>query len=134
MPLHVGRSVAQLRDALGVDRQRGRTRRSARERYPAVDLAALQFRTQQLSDRAFQPAQLVREAQLEVEVAVVDRPQLDHQRVALHVGSDRGEAGHAENHGSRFQSCETSAGDGKTGGKVGKVNEIFTLCAGLQRM
>jgi hypothetical protein len=97
------------------------------ERYPAIDLAPLELRDEDLAQRGVEPAQLVGQAELEVEVAMVDRAQLDAQRPPGQLGGGRREAGHAQDHRSSSRGC-------RMGRKREKVNEIFTLCAGLPRM
>ena len=56
--------------------------RRPRQRDAAFDLAALQLAENLLPQRGFEPAQFVRQADLEVEKAVVDGAQLDRQRSA----------------------------------------------------
>jgi hypothetical protein len=58
---------------------------------------------------------------------MIDRTQLDTERATGQIRSYRCKAGHAQDHGIQLRGC----GSGRISGKV---NEIFTLCAGLQRM
>ena len=79
VPLHVGRGLRDLLDALDGDRERRRAGGGPVERNPAFDLAALQFGRDALAQRGFEPAQLVGQADREVEVAVIDGAQLDRR-------------------------------------------------------
>jgi hypothetical protein len=123
---HFGRCVAQLRDAVRVDRKRRCAGRRPGQCDPAVDLAPLELSDQDFAHRSLEHAQFVGQTQLQVEVAVIDRPQLDAERAAGQLSPHRREAGHAQDHGLQFRY--------RSGEISGKVNEIFTLCAGLQRM
>ncbi len=101
VPDDLGHCGRRLREFAGTRQIHGETRRIGRrtgERNPAFDLAALQFRENSLPQRGFEPAQFVRQTNLEVEEPVVDGTQFDGQR---HTGQLRGncrEAGHAEDH------------------------------------
>ncbi len=64
----------------------------------ALHLAALQLRGDRLTQRALEAAQLVRHAQLDVQVAVVDGAQLQHQRTTVEFRAGGGIASHAKYH------------------------------------
>jgi hypothetical protein len=93
------RSLAQLRDALGIDRQRGGTRKYVIQRDPAVDFAAADVPGEEITQHAVEGAQFVRKPDLDVEVAMVHRSQFDRQGAAWKLGCGRGETGHARDHG-----------------------------------
>jgi hypothetical protein len=82
-----------------IDSELGRAGRGTIQRDPAVHLAAFQLEGKHISNRRFDCTQLVRQADLEIEIAMVDRAQLDGQRTAGQLGGDRREAGHAQYHG-----------------------------------
>src|SRR6266567_6592723 len=94
---------------------------------PAIDLAPLDLRGQELAHGRVERAQLVWEAYLDIQIAMVDRTQLDDQRAARQLGGARGETGHAHDHRLGFRGFST-------GKKRQKLNEIFTLCVTLPRM
>src|SRR5262249_24367280 len=94
------------------------------QRDPAIDLPAADFARQQISQSCIQRAQLVRKLELDVQIAVIDRAQLDAERAAGQLGGSRRETCHARDHGFR-------AAIAKDGSKRKKLNEIFTLYAML---
>ena len=131
MPQYLGGGVPQLGDALGVDRERRRSRKGMVERDAAIDLAALELPDEQLAQHRIQRAELFREAQLEIEIAMVDRTQLHGQRSPRQFGRNGREAGHAQDHRFRLRGCSEAEMPGEI---EEKVNEIFTLSVGLPRM
>ena len=54
----------------------------AGDAHPEVDLAALEFAAEALAQPGFQSAQLVGQPELEIEVTMIDRADLDGQRAA----------------------------------------------------
>jgi hypothetical protein len=62
---------------------------------------------------------------------MVDRAQLDGQRRPRQLDRKRREAGHAQDHRFRLHGRPKAQIQGEI---EGKVNEIFTLFAGLPRM
>ena len=104
------------------------------DRDPAFDLPALQLGGDAFAQRGLEHAELVREAQDEVEVAVVDGAELDRQGGPGELRGNRRESGHAEDHGrSRallggFPRCGE-------GGRAGAARvPFFTSQGGVVRM
>src|SRR5258708_28385030 len=94
---------------------------------PAIDLAPLDLRGQELAHGPVERAQLVREAYLDIQIAMVDRTQLDDQRAARQLGGARGETRHTHDH--RLAVPRISSGK-----KRHKLNNSFTLCVTFPRI
>jgi hypothetical protein len=71
------------------------------QRDAAFDLAALLRARQPFPQRRLERAQLIRHLDGDVEVAVIDRAQLDSKRDARHLGRSSRESRHAEDHRER---------------------------------
>ena len=95
---HLARGIAKLRDARGVDGELRRTGRRPRQRQSAVDLAALQLRREDVPDGGFDRPQLIGQTNLDVEIAMVHRSQLDGERTTGQLCGDRRKARHAQYH------------------------------------
>ncbi len=95
---HLVGGVTKLYDPGGIDGELRHTGRGPIQRNPAIDFAALELLGKRIPNRRFDGTQLVRQADLEIEIAVVDRTQFHGQRTAGQLGGDRREAGHAQYH------------------------------------
>jgi hypothetical protein len=87
---------AQPLERFGVEPRRG-LGRPVGQRKPAIDLAASDAGGDQLAQGRLVRAQLVGDAELQIEEARIDRTQLEAQRSTGRTGRRRGVAGHALN-------------------------------------
>src|SRR5690606_42046356 len=71
--------------------------------YGKIDLAPCKARGDPLADHGFELAQVVGQAQPEVQGAMVDRAQLDAERGVVGFSLDTREGGHAADHAERLR-------------------------------
>ena len=100
----------------------------SRQRDAAFDLAALLGGGEPLAQRRLERPQLVGQLDRDVEVAVIDRAQLDSKRDARQLGGGGREAGHAEDHGQRNAAGAGIAGDSGFTLKA-CIGRMYAFCA-----
>ena len=98
---------AQLLQQPAVEVGRLRCVRQRSEADAALDLAALQARDNQLAQAGLERPQFLGQAELQIEIAVIDRAQLDVERRGCKLARCAGESGHAVDHGKGLVKSET---------------------------
>src|SRR4030095_3663582 len=80
--------------------QRLLSARTRAKRHSALDLAAKESDSKELTELWLNAAQFIREAELYIEITVIDRPQLEVEHAVREFARSLGISSHAVNHGS----------------------------------
>ncbi len=94
----------ELIEQRGVELQRNMAGRALLQSDTALDLATREPRSDQLAHAGLERAELVGEPELDVQIAMIDRTDLDAERAERKLLGHRGVAGHAVDHPGSQQS------------------------------
>ena len=95
---HLARGGLERGERLGVGRNRAPRGGERRVGHAAIDLAAREPRRHRLAQHRLERTQLLGDARLELEIAMIDRLQLDGEASLAALAGGGGETGHAGDH------------------------------------